>query len=281
MSVYRRLGALVVVCLSLAGCAGAGSSSPTPQAQPATSPSAAPAVLPTGSLIANFDPAATFIDNPPGGGGHNVVEVTNHTDGRFEARGRVQVDRIDSPDVAPVNLAHAEASCTDCQTIAVAIQVSVYRRGARSVTPQNAAVAINVHCTRCVTVARAIQYVIPVDDPHDLPHRVDELAHAMDRELRSFERIHSLSELDPHQAEARLQQVESQFAELLQFVHDARDEKTDEDSPTPTPSPSPSGSPTSSPNPTTTATATVAPAAPATPSPSPSPTPTSTSTPPG
>jgi hypothetical protein len=204
-----------------------------------------------------------LIDNVPGGGGSNVVKVNNHSDGRFEARGRVELNRIMSPDVAPLNLADAESSCTDCQSIAVAVQVSVYRRGARSVRPQNAAVAINTRCTRCVTVARAIQYAIPVDDPMEVPRRADQLARAIDRELRSFEGIHDINQIDPLQAEARLNTVMQQFQDLLQFVTDARDEREDSDSPTPTPSPPVS--------PTATVGASVTPSATGTPSPTASP----------
>ena len=49
-----------------------------------------------------------------------------------------------------------------------------------------AAVAFNAACTRCYTVARAVQYAIPVDDPSQLPDRVSQMAQQFNAQLRDI-----------------------------------------------------------------------------------------------
>lgn len=164
-----------------------------------------------------------------GGGGNNIVRVKNETDGRFRARGSIEVDRIGRDRVAPVNLAEAESSCTDCQTIALAVQIALYEKDARQITPHNEAIAINFKCTRCVTVARAMQFLIPVEDLDDVPRSVDRMAKELDRELRYFERVSNINELNLTEAEARLNGILAQFQELLQYLHDDRSQADDDD----------------------------------------------------
>jgi hypothetical protein len=96
---------------------------------------------------------------------NNIVIVQNTTDGKYMGQGRAALELIDGPDVTPGNLAYAESSCVNCDTVAVALQLVLYKRGATNVAPENLAIALNNQCTGCVTVARAVQYVIPVDDP--------------------------------------------------------------------------------------------------------------------
>jgi hypothetical protein len=169
------------------------------------------------------------------GGGRNVVSVDNDRDGRFRARGSAELDRIRGDEVSPNNIAEAHARCTDCQTIAVAVQVALYRRGASMVAPVNRAVAVNEDCTRCVTVARAIQYVIPVDDFREVPREVNELVRRVDREANYFERIKDLDRMDPREAEGRLNQLIADFALLQQYLNDMVDSKQDAPSSTPSP----------------------------------------------
>lgn len=161
------------------------------------------------------------------GGGNNVVRVTNDTDGCFRARGSIDFRRFKGSNVTPSNLAQPEASCKDCQSIAVAVQIGVYERGASHVAPKNGALAINTGCTRCVTVAYAVQYIIPVDDPKDAPKEIDELAKELDKEFKYFERIKDVTEVEPEEAEARVNRILEKYQSLLQYVNRLRDEKRD------------------------------------------------------
>jgi hypothetical protein len=176
----------------------------------------------------------TYNEQAGGGGGKNVVKLTNRVDGRMRMRGNVQLSRVGGPNVGPVNVAVALSSCTDCSTFAVALQIAVYQRGATRVVPQNAAAAMNANCNHCVTVAHAYQYAIPVDDPNAPPDRVNSLVRRMDEELQGIQR--DSSQLTPADAEARIEAVIAEYQDLATNLMQARDERTDgSDAPSPTP----------------------------------------------
>lgn len=177
---------------------------------------------------------ATFNEQVGGGGGKNVVKLTNRVDGRLRMRGNAQLSRIHSPTVGPVNLAYALSSCRYCSTFAVAIQIAAYRQGAPRVTPQNAAIALNVGCSHCVTVALAYQYAIGLDDPDALPDRVEALVRRMDRELRGIQA--DSDHLTPAEVETRLDGVVAEYQDLEAYLNKLRDERDDDsDGPSPTP----------------------------------------------
>lgn len=193
----------------------------------------------------------------------NQVMADNSEDKRFLARASIKFRKLKSNEIAPVNIAFAQGRCTDCQTIAVAVQVIVYKRGATNIQPQNVALAANVGCTRCVTVARAIQYVIPVDDFDDVPDNVKRLVKRLDQELHYFEKMRSIDELNTDEAAARLQRAVDEFAELHQYMVDLMTKKTGENDEDPgaketgerlrqSPSPTPTGSAPASPSPSAT-----------------------------
>jgi putative peptide zinc metalloprotease protein len=221
-----------------------------------------------------FDAGVILEEFPDGAPGNQVI-AENTEDKRFMARASIKFRKLKGDDIGPVNIAFAQASCTDCQTIAVAVQVIVYKkRGASNVHPLNVALAANVGCTRCVTIARAIQYVIPVDDFDDVPDNVKRLVHRLDQELHFFEQMRSIDELTSDEAAARLQRAVDEFNELHQYMADLMTKKTGENEEDPgakatgerlrqSPSPSPTGAAPASPSPS---------------SPSPSATPTATPT---
>jgi hypothetical protein len=214
---------------------------------PSGSPDA-PSAAPTPTVPPDFDADTILSEFPKGGSPKNQVHLFNKQDGRFMARASIVLRRLEDGDgsVDAVNIAVAESRCTDCQTIAVALQVVLYQRGAKAVQPQNIALALNAGCTRCVTIARAIQYVVPVDDPQAVPDSVRRLVKDMDKELRYFSTVHSLSELDPDKAVARLNTVMAQYAELHEYLTQAMDTKRSDEAPSASPSPSGSTSPTPS-----------------------------------
>jgi putative peptide zinc metalloprotease protein len=246
-----------------AGSAPASTDSPTP-----------PAAAATNTPKPDFD-AGVILEEFPEGAPRNEVRLQNPQDKRFMARASVKMFRIHGDDVRPYNLALAQAQCTDCQTIAVAVQVVFYQRGATNIQPQNIAIASNVGCTRCVTIAKAVQYVIPVDDlKADVPDEVKSLVKDIDKELRYFASVKSVNDLSSKEAETRLEQVLGQYADLQQYLHDAMTERTQNNEPDPQADSSASPSPTAA-APTS---ATPGPAEP-TSSPATSPTPAPSSTP--
>ncbi len=235
-------------------------------------PETAPEATPTPDIPPDSDPGVILREFPPGGP-VNQVRLVNKKDGGFLARSAISLHRSNTPNVQPKNIAVAEGQCTDCVTMAIALQVFIYQRGAPDVQPQNIALAVNNACTRCVTIARAIQYVIPVDDPNAVPNDVRELLKDMERELKYFAEVKSVGELDPSEANARLTRFTQQYAQLHQYLVDLTDQESDD---------APRAAPSESPSPSQRATGTDAPApATAAPSPaeSPSPSPAPTATP--
>ena len=69
------------------------------------------------------------------------------------------VRRVTGDVVDQSNAAVAFASCTDCQTAAIAIQVLLIMSDPSIVVPQNIAIALNSGCTGCETLASAYQFV--------------------------------------------------------------------------------------------------------------------------
>jgi hypothetical protein len=245
---------------------------------PGSSESPSPVVADeTATPTPTFD-ASVLLEEFPDAKPVNQVMAENSEDRRFMGRASIKFRKLKGDEIAPINIAFAQAKCTDCQTIAVAVQVIVYKRGASNVHPQNVAVAANVGCTRCVTIARAIQYVIPVDDFDNVPDNVKRLVHRLDQELHKFEQVTSIDELSSDEAAARLQSAVNDFSELHQYMVDLMTKKTGENDEDPgaketgerlrqSPSPSPTGTAPASPSS-------------ATPSPTPvTPTPTPTATP--
>jgi hypothetical protein len=207
-------------------------------------------------------------------GPKNIVQVKNFTNSSLRVDGRVQLGRVPGPGIGAVNIADATSSCTDCQTLAVALQINLFNRNASIITPQNAAVAVNAACTRCDTIAYAVQYNIGVDDPTQVPPRVNQLVAQMKQELAAA----GAQSATLAQAEASINSVIAQYQDLAGYLMTRRDEAVSPDaSPSSAPaapatSPSPNSAfPSASPDTTT-------PAAGASPSPSPTPSPTPTPT---
>jgi hypothetical protein len=219
-------------------------------------------------------PAVVRADEQSGGGGpHNVVRAHNLVDGRLLVRGRIQVNRISSGVVEPANYAEATSSCVACSTFAVALQIDLYQSGADVVAPQNAAVAVNAACSGCVSIARSLQYALPVDDPNETYDAdAQELARELESELRAIQG--DARNITARGAEERINNVIVGFQRLGLRLWDRRDEKDDDNSPTLTATPAPSITSASTATPTVaTQNDAVAPAVTATPVASEAPTP--------
>jgi len=116
-----------------------------------------------------------------GSGGKNVVQVINDTDGRTATRAGLIQGYASGPTAVPENLASARSSCTDCRTVAVALQAVPIISDPDVASPRNAAVAVNAGCTRCETFAYAWQYVVSTGGPV----RVSEAGQQVIADLRS------------------------------------------------------------------------------------------------
>ena len=121
----------------------------------------------------------------------NVVVVRNHQPGAFRWRARSAIAHDPGPSATNQNVAYAYASCTDCRTVAVAVQVVVLEGPVTDFRPANAAVAVNDSCLRCQTYAYGHQVVLSagrmVELSADAEQRVDQLDHQMDQVAASSE----------------------------------------------------------------------------------------------
>ncbi len=97
-------------------------------------------------------------------GGDTAAVAINTKDGFDLFRLAFQVRRATTDTVDTSNGAVAYASCTDCQTIALAIQVVlVSGYDSSTVSPENIAIAINESCVLCDTLASAYQFVLTAE----------------------------------------------------------------------------------------------------------------------
>ncbi|MDQ2785580.1 MAG: hypothetical protein M3Y58_11340, partial [Chloroflexota bacterium] len=165
---------------------------------------------------------------PNGGGSYNIVKVQNKTDNRLRVKAKIQINHILGDNVQPVNYAEAIGSCMNCQTFAVALQIDLRSRTATTVAPQNGAVALNVKCTGCTTVADAYQYVVPVDDPTQTPDNVKELISQMQQQLNASAHDKDETAAD---AEAKINAIIAQFMDLGQSLYQQHGQTTDNDTP--------------------------------------------------
>ena len=199
----------------------AASASGTPAAAPPSAGTPAPAAAPvTGNGT---------VDSDDGGGGpSNTVKVINKNDGKFRLKGKVQVNRIPGDSAQPVNDAEAYSSCANCETFAVALQVDLISRTATTIAPQNVAVAVNVQCSHCYTAARAVQYVIQVDDPTQVPDDVNNLVNQMQQQLKAAAQD---KDATAAQTEARVDAVIAQFTQFAQNLNNQRGQEDQDDTP--------------------------------------------------
>ncbi|GAC1653873.1 MAG: hypothetical protein NVS4B8_29110 [Herpetosiphon sp.] len=158
----------------------------------------------------------------------NFVKVINQTNGKMRIKGKIQLNVIPGADAQPENVAFSYASCTDCQTFAVALQINLISKRATTVAPQNVALALNYQCTRCHTVADAYQYVYMVEDPENVPDDAEKLIKELDKELN---KIAHESDLTTAQAEARINAVITRFTSFASTLTTRRDESQDGNSP--------------------------------------------------
>lgn len=140
----------------------------------------------------------------------NVVFAGNDTDGAAVVEARVDFRKADNGVVDQENRAYASASCTDCQTLAVAFQIVLITEDPHTFTPENEAFALNVECDECVTWASAKQVLVVSEGPAILTGAGHARLNALERRLWALEAdLPGLSLLEL-QAE-----VEDAFGELL------------------------------------------------------------------
>ena len=98
------------------------------------------------------------------GGKDNKAIAVNKKDSSSEIKASFQITDLKGDVIDPTNTAFAFASCANCNTYAVAIQVALVHGTPQVFTPVNQAWAFNYECTNCTTVADAYQFVTSVPE---------------------------------------------------------------------------------------------------------------------
>jgi putative peptide zinc metalloprotease protein len=107
--------------------------------------------------------AGTLAVNAGGSGGDNVAVASNTKDGKTVVAISLKIVQTASSNVDPANVAVAAASCTDCETVAIALEGVLVAGDPTTFDPANVALAINSDCTNCQTLATAYQDVVQND----------------------------------------------------------------------------------------------------------------------
>lgn len=195
-------------------------------------------------------------------GGDNTAVAVNTKDGTTLFRFAFSIHKVMNGTVDQTNAAVAVSSCTDCQTVAIAIQVVLVMGDADTVTPTNLALAYNIGCTLCETYAAAYQFVWSTSGTVHLTAEGNRKIADIRKRFKELEGAGLTIEQLQQQVEVLVNELVQVLQQELVVV-----EKSDTEA---SASPSPQPSPTSS-------TTTVSPSPSQSPSPSPSPEPTSPS----
>ena len=117
----------------------------------------------------------------------NTAVAVNTKDGSSLFTFSFNVARVMTDTVDTSNAAAAVASCTDCQTVAIALQFVLVMSEPDVFTPENVALAINIECSLCDTMASAYQFIIQVDGPVRLTPEGMKRLQEIRRELAALE----------------------------------------------------------------------------------------------
>jgi hypothetical protein len=183
------------------------------------------------------------------GGKDNTAIAVNKKDATREVRASFQITDLKGDPIDPTNSAVAFASCTDCQTYAVAIQVAFVHNTPQTFTPTNQAWAINYECTRCVTVADAYQFVTSVPDGSALTREGDRRLKDLRKQVGDLKK----STIGPLELHGAVEEVVAEVRDVIAtdiehtgaVEHESGDAKEEEERTTPG-APSPDTVPASS-----------------------------------
>ncbi len=137
--------------------------------------------------------------------------AVNTKDGSDVFRLAFHVNRVASDTVDSANAAVAFASCSDCQTVAIAIQVVLIMSDPTTVTPEKLAIAINQECSECDTLASAYQLVLSTDGPVRLSAEGRRRIAEIRRQLQDLRR----SELSSIEIQARVKTLTAELRDVV------------------------------------------------------------------
>jgi putative peptide zinc metalloprotease protein len=141
----------------------------------------------------------------------NSAIAVNTKDGSSVFKFAFAIRHVMSDVVDETNSAVSYASCTDCSTTAIAIEIVLVAGSPSTFTPTNQAIAINYQCNLCNTFAAAYQFVIQGTGPMHFTH--DALA-TMARIRKQIRELQDQN-LDPFELQAALNPLIAQLKDVL------------------------------------------------------------------
>ena len=117
------------------------------------------------SPAADTEATTTTTEAPAtaGAGTDNVAVASNTKDGKTVIAISLKIVQTDASTVDAMNAAVAVASCSDCQTVAIALEGVLIIGDAATFSPTNIALALNTGCSNCQTLATAYQQIVQND----------------------------------------------------------------------------------------------------------------------
>ena len=165
--------------------------------------------------LALAQPALAHAQDDDGGqarGEDNLALAINTKDGSSLFRFAFEIRRVAGEVVDNQNVAVSYASCTGCRTLAIAIQIVIVTGSPGTVTPVNAAIALNENCTLCETFASAYQFVIGGSGPLRLTGEGQSRIRHIANEVRELGR----SDLPIDEIQARLDELMAELKHVLE-----------------------------------------------------------------
>jgi len=144
-------------------------------------------------------------------GNDNTAIAINTKDGSSLFKFAFSIARTTGETVDAGNAAVAYASCTDCQTVAVAVQFVIVEGSPDIFTPTNLAIAENVSCSLCTTMADAYQFVIQTSGPVHLTADGERRLRDLIDQLRKL----GTSDLPLDALQAKIDDLVHQMAEVM------------------------------------------------------------------
>jgi putative peptide zinc metalloprotease protein len=185
------------------------------------------------ALAAAVSLAAALIGVTPAASqaqGDTSAVAINTKDGSSIFRLAFSIRRVTGEVVDQTNAAAAVASCEECRTIAVSIQIVLVMGDPTVISPTNLALALNIECTLCETLASAYQFVFGTGEMLRFTSEGLRQLHDIREQIRDL----LASDLPIAEIQARLDALMEQLAavlatQLVPVPPDEDDEEVTED----------------------------------------------------
>jgi len=171
-------------------------------------------LIPATAAFARGEPTGnspTFTASALGGATVNTSVSVNDQGGSSVFHLSFQIARLSGPNVDVSNVAVALNDCSDCQSVAIAVQIDLISPVPAVLTASNTAVAANVDCELCNTLAEAFQYVVATPEPLRLTPTGRREIHWIERALDRLGR----SNEDPADMASQIQVLADDLSQVL------------------------------------------------------------------